>query len=133
MLRVAAWLCLLGLAVLSLLPGKDLLRTDLARLGHGKLIEHFIAYAGATLCVGLAYPGRLPRLAVAALLISYAGALEIGQLYVPGRGAALRDFAASTAGVVAGSLLLPLGARLLARLFPATNPAAAGADKSRRR
>lgn len=116
-LRLAAWGCVILLAVLSLTPGQELIRTDLAKLGYGKQVEHFIAYGAATLCVGLAYPTRLPRLLVAALLIAYAGLLEIGQIYVPGRGAAIRDFVASAAGVVVGTLALPIAGHLLARFF----------------
>ncbi|HJQ61127.1 MAG TPA: VanZ family protein [Vineibacter sp.] len=120
-MRLAAWGCVAVIAVLSLLPGKDLVRTDLAKLGHGKLVEHFVAYAAAAMFVGLAYPARVPRLVLAGLLIAYAAVLEIGQLYVPGRGAAFSDFAASAAGIIAGTLLLPFSARLVGRLAVTNN------------
>lgn len=115
--RLAAWGCVIALAVLSLLPGKEFVRTDLARLGHGKQIEHFIAYFGATTIVGLAYQTRLTRLAVALILIPYAALLEIAQIYSPGRGASVLDFGASGAGVVAGSLLIPLAWRGVGRVL----------------
>ena len=115
--RVAAWGCVIALAVLSLLPGKDFVRTDIARLGHGKQIEHFIAYLGATTIIGLAYQTRLTRLTLPLILIPYAALLEIGQLHAPGRGASVLDFSASVAGVAAGALLLPLAWRGVARVL----------------
>lgn len=123
LLRVAAVACIVALAVLSLMPGKEFVRTDLAKLGHGKQLEHFIAYFGATTILGLAYPTRLRPLTLALVLIPYAGVLEIAQLYVPGRGASVMDFSASAAGIAAGALLLPLAWRTLTRaltLSPAT-------------
>lgn len=129
LLRLSAWACLVLLAVLSLLPGKDFVRTDLAKLGHGKQVEHFIAYFGAATALGLAYPRRLGRLAVCFILIPYAGLLELGQLYSPGRGASVLDFAASSSGVVAGALLIPVAWRALSAVLgsrPATIPPAAG-------
>ena len=120
LLRVGAWGCIALLAVLSLLPGKEFVRTDLAKLGHGKQIEHFVAYFGATTIIGLAYQTRLTRLAVALVLIPYAALLEIGQIYSPGRGASVLDFAASATGVVAGAVLLPLAWRGIAWILSAS-------------
>ncbi len=117
LLRVAAVSCVVVLAILSLIPGQDLVRTDLAKLGYGKQAEHFIAYFGATTIIGLAYPARIRRLPLALALILYATALEIGQLYVPGRSASFMDFSASAAGVIAGALLLSLVWRTLVRTF----------------
>ena len=120
LLRVGAWVCIVLLAVLSLLPAKEFVRTDLAKLGHGKQLEHFIAYFGATTIIGLAYQARLTRLTVALVLIPYAALLEIGQLYSPGRGASVIDFAASASGVVAGALLLPMAWRGIAWVLSAS-------------
>lgn len=117
LLRYAAWGCFAILAVLSLLPGQDLVRTDLTKLGYGKQIEHVIAYFGATTFVGLAYRTRLTRLTAAIALISYAGLLEIGQLYVAGRGASVWDFAASAIGVLIGLAFLPIAWRGVDRVF----------------
>jgi len=41
-LRVVTWCCVLGLAVLSLLPAQDMVRT-----GFPGRVEHFIPYAGS--------------------------------------------------------------------------------------
>jgi VanZ family protein len=123
LLRIGAWGCVVILAVLSLLPANELWRTGLARLGYGTQMEHFIAYCGATICIGLAYPARPGRRLLALALIAYAGVLEIAQLHAAARNASLLDFAASTAGVVAGAILIPAAGRSLVRMLAGT-PAA---------
>ena len=66
--------------------------------------EHFIAYLGTAIILGLTFRKR-PRLAVqCCLLIVYAAILEAGQLYSPGRHASFQDLAFSSAGVVFGGL-----------------------------
>lgn len=111
------------LAVLSLLPARDLLRTDLARFEFGKQVEHFIAYFGAAILLGMAYRPRLSRLTVALILIPYAGLLEIAQRYSPGRSVSGWDFAASAAGVAAAALLTPLAWRCLLKVLAYGNGA----------
>jgi hypothetical protein len=117
LLRVGAWGCIGLLAVLSLIPGKLFLRTDLAKLGYGTQIEHFIAYFGAATIVGLAYRTRLSRLTVALILIAYAALLEIAQFYSPDRTASVLDFSAGAAGVVTGALLIPMASRFVASML----------------
>jgi hypothetical protein len=117
LLRVGAWGCILLLAALSLLPGHDLVRTDLAKLGYGTQLEHLIAYLGATTVIGLAYQTRLTRLTVALILIPYAALLEIAQIYSPDRNASVLDFAASATGVVMGALLIPMALRVVASML----------------
>jgi VanZ family protein len=74
----------------------------MVRTGAPGLIEHFAAYAGAA-CIGtLGYGRRVMYVQIAVLLIAYAGMLELGQLWVPGRHSALTDFGFSAIGVVAG-------------------------------
>ncbi len=123
LLRIGAWGCVVILAVLSLLPANELWRTGLARLGYGTQMEHFIAYCGATICIGLAYPARPGRLLLALALIGYAGVLEIAQLHAAARNASLLDFAASAAGVAAGAILIPAAGRSLVRMLTASVPA----------
>jgi len=57
------------------------------------------AYLIAGITVLVAYP-RKTLWSIAALLSAYAGVLELGQMYVPGRHAALLDWMASSSGVV---------------------------------
>jgi VanZ family protein len=113
-LVLAAWTCLVALAVLSLLPEKAMIRTGVN--GH---VEHFIAYAGATAIVVSAYARRHAVPSLAAMLMLYAGLLEAGQNFSPGRHPSILDFAASAAGVIAGACAFAL-ARLMARRAPAT-------------
>ena len=101
--HVAAWTCLVLLAVLSWLPAEAMIRTGI----NGR-IEHFIAYMGTMLVVGAAYGIRLGLLRLTAMLIAYAGVLELGQIYVPGRHSSVFDFAASASGVVIGAIAFQL-------------------------
>lgn len=123
LLRIAAWGCIVILAILSLLPANDLWRTNLARLGYGTQMEHVMAYCGATICIGLAWRPRLGRLLVVAMLIAYAGILEVAQLHAAARNASLVDFAASATGVILGAALIPAAGRGLMRLLAPSAPA----------
>jgi VanZ family protein len=101
LLRAACIGCIIALAILAWLPAKDLTRTTLG--GHA---EHFIAYLGTAIILGLTFR-KSPHLAVqCVLLIVYAAILEAGQLYSPGRHASFQDLAFSSSGVVAGGLIL---------------------------
>ena len=76
MLRFATWLCIILLAVLSLLPAEDMVRTGLA----GRL-EHFIAYAGsATVMIG-GYGDRYGRIGAIGFYWVYGGILEYLQQF----------------------------------------------------
>ena len=99
-LRPVAWGCVVLLGVLSLLPAKEMIRTGLD--GH---IEHAMAYAGTAFLLGLNYPAWKLKWIAAALVI-YAGVLELLQNFSPGRHAAILDWAASSAGVVAGAVFV---------------------------
>jgi hypothetical protein len=50
-LRLPAWGCVILLAVLSLLPAEEMVRTGVD--GH---LEHVIAYAGTAFLFGLSFP-----------------------------------------------------------------------------
>jgi VanZ family protein len=87
------------LAALAWLPAGAVTRTPLG--GHA---EHFVAWLGTTIVMGLACRRRPRPAAQAVLLIAYAAVLEVGQLQASGRHASLHDFAFSAAGVMAGVL-----------------------------
>jgi VanZ family protein len=107
-LRFATWFCIVLLAVLSLLPAEDVVRTGLS----GRL-EHFIAYAGsATVSMG-GYGDRYGRMGVIGFYWVYAGILEYLQQFSPGRHVSIWDFAASALGAVCGVLASILFARTL--------------------
>jgi len=95
--RLAAWLCLGVVAVLSLLPSAEMVRTSLG--GH---VEHAMAYAGLAALMRLGYPAPgIGRLVLA--LVAYAGLLECLQNFSPGRGPAVADWLASSIGILIGS------------------------------
>jgi len=99
--RSTFFACILALVLLSWLPGDEMVRT-----GANGRAEHAIAYFGTAVMMALAYRER-PRLLVQTLLlVALAGILEAGQLYAPGRTAALFDFASSGAGAALGGLLM---------------------------
>jgi VanZ family protein len=81
-------------------------------------VEHFIAYFLSGLLVSAAMSDRLSPWRVTIILVTYAGILELGQLFVPGRHAAFSDFATSGLGAVAGVVCY----LLVSRRFLATKP-----------
>jgi VanZ family protein len=105
LLRWATW-CVIVLAILSLTPGDEMVRT-----GAPSELEHFAAYAGAAFIATLGYQRRVSRLQIAALLIVCAGLLELAQFWIPGRHSQAVDFAFSAAGVMAGSAIVWLWSR----------------------
>ena len=107
-LRVAGWICVVAIAILSLMPRDKMVRTSLS--GH---VEHFIAYAGCAGLWMLAYAARRTQVTIVGLLIAYAGLMEFLQRWVPGRHAGIDDWAASSLGALAGAVAAVLVARLL--------------------
>ena len=93
-LRFFAWLSVVGLAVASWTPGEHMIRT-----GVRGSFEHIAAYLISTMLLVSAFPRTSPWRIGGALAV-YAGILELGQIYVPGRHSQLEDFAASCLGVV---------------------------------
>ena len=93
--------CLIALPILAWMPTKAMTRTIL-----GGQAEHFIAYLGTAVLMGLAY--RTPRRLTVqcTLLIMYAAFLEAGQVYSPDRHPSFEDLAFSSAGIVVGGLFL---------------------------
>jgi hypothetical protein len=101
LLRPAFFACILLLVMLSWLPSTAMVRTGAD--GH---IEHATAYFLTASIMALAYR-ESPRLLVQfVLLVTLAAVMEAGQAYVPGRTSSVLDFAASSAGVAAGGLLM---------------------------
>jgi VanZ family protein len=90
-----------ALMLASWTPGDDMIRTGILS-GHA---EHVIAYA---LSGAVMYAMLAPRFAAAcivAAIVAYAGLLELGQMFVPGRHAAVADFLFSATGAVIGIVL----------------------------
>ena len=98
--RIIGWLAVLGIGVLSLVPGDMRPHT-----GASGKFEHAAAYFVTAAILAFGYESRRHAMAVALLLCFYAAVLEMAQLLVPGRIAALAGFAASVSGVFIGSAL----------------------------
>ena|SRR5262245_28710656 len=107
MTRLAAWICLATLAVLSLWPAPKLFRTGLG--GH---IEHVFAYAATTVIVALGY-NELGLARIVAVLLSTAALLEYLQRYAVGRHSVFADFLFSSTGVVIGVVAFALAEFLI--------------------
>lgn len=106
--RIAAWLLLLAITVLSLVPPN--LRPE---TGAPHNIEHFaiFALAGFTFGVG-SFEGI--RLAAAAL-VAFTGTIELAQMAVPGRHARLSDFIVDALAMI---VALGCGAVFVRAIFP---------------
>lgn len=99
--RIAAWLGVIAIIVLSLVPGEWRPST-----GMGKPLEHAVAYALAAASLTIANRSGWRQVM---FLVVLAGVLEIGQIWVPGRDAKPTDFLASAAGAVFGFAFGSLG------------------------
>jgi VanZ family protein len=100
-LRVFTWCCVILLAVLSLLPAQEMVRTGLP----GRL-EHFVAYAGSAAVAMAGYGSNRGGLQIIGGFWLYAGILEYLQHFSPGRHPAIEDFAASALGALCGGLAI---------------------------
>jgi VanZ family protein len=104
-LRVLTWVCVVVLAVLSLLPLEEVeaVRTDLP----GQ-IEHIIAYAASAAIATAGYGLNRGVIRIIGFFWMYAAALEYLQNFSPGRNPAFVDFAASALGALCGGLAVVL-------------------------
>jgi VanZ family protein len=106
--RILTWFCVILLAVLSLLPAQDMVRT-----GIPGQIEHFVAYAASASIAIVGYRRR-GAVRIIGLFWMYAGVLEYLQHFSPGRHPSIADFAASGLGAIFGGLAVAV---LLRRLW----------------
>jgi VanZ family protein len=102
-LRVLTWCCVVLLAVLSLLPAEEMVRTGLP----GRL-EHFVAYGGSAAVAMAGYGTSRGGVQIIVGFWVYAGILEYLQHFAPGRHPAIEDFAASALGALCGGLAIAL-------------------------
>jgi VanZ family protein len=98
MLKITAWLVVLGLIIVSVVPAAERPETGLQ---HD--LEHFLAFGFAGLIVALAYPHRLLLMATAA--VAYTLALEIIQIPLATRHARIEDLAVDALGACAAVFL----------------------------
>ena len=86
-LRALTWVCMIVLAMLSLLPAQDMVRTEFP----GE-IEHFAAYAGSGAIAMAGYGLNRGAFRVIGFLWLYAGILEYLQHFSLGRHPALVSY-----------------------------------------
>jgi VanZ family protein len=98
-LRALTWVCVLVLAVLSLLPADMMVRTGLPGP-----VNHFIAYAGAAAIATAGYARSRGTVRILALLCVYGGVLEYLQHFSPGRDPSFTDFVVSVVGSLCGGI-----------------------------
>ena len=110
--RIGACFGYFAVAVLSLVPGEY--RPHV--LGSSDKLEHLLAYIALGALTVVAVRHRLNAHLTTLAIIAYAGVFELGQLFIPGRIAALDDFVASAAGAIIGTSLTVLALRRSARI-----------------
>jgi hypothetical protein len=96
--RIAAWFLATAITVLSVVPPG--LRPE---TGAPSGVEHFAIYCATGLAFGLGYRRRRNLLAI--FLVVFSGAIEIAQLFVPGRHARVSDFIVDAAAALLGLLV----------------------------
>jgi VanZ family protein len=96
--RVAAWIVVIGLIVISFVP---------APLRPGTGVSHNFEHFGGFLLAGILwYLGYADRLLLwLGTVVVFAGGIELLQILVPGRHARFADFAADVLGGCAGILI----------------------------
>ena len=112
--RACAWLCIAAIAILSLLPGASIQRSDLG--GHA---EHVLAYAGTATVFSFAYRMLGPHRTFL-MLTACAACLEYLQRFSPGRTSSFFDFLYSMAGVALGVAVFLLGRSVMAAMAART-------------
>jgi VanZ family protein len=110
LLRVLTWCCVVALAVLSLMPAEEMVRTGLP----GQF-EHLGAYAGSAAIAMAGYGASRGAVPIIGGFWLYAAILEWLQHFVPGRHPSIADFAASALGVLCGGLAAALLRHRLSR------------------
>lgn len=93
--RTIAWLLLAAACFLTLAP-----RRFRPFTGVEHHVEHLLAFALLGLMFGLGYPEQRRTLAVIGVIVL--GALELLQLWVPGRHALFGDFVVNAVGLCCG-------------------------------
>jgi VanZ family protein len=107
--RIVAWGLAASIAVVSVVPPN--LRPE-SGLPHG--LEHVVIYWAGGVTFALAYE-LMPVLFVTVLII-FSGAVELTQLFVPGRHARVSDFIVDAAASIVGLITVSLVAQMRERM-----------------
>ena len=109
--RLFAWLLAAAVTFATLGPASYRPHSNFGQDG-----EHAFAFILIGLAFGLAYPRQ--RLFVSAVAMAAIGAIEILQLWAPGRHARLEDFLVDAAAACAGFAVVAVLDRMLRRTRP---------------
>jgi hypothetical protein len=104
--QIAGWALVIVVIALSLVPPS--LRPHTGVPHH---LEHLAIFALTGLAFGLAYDRKLVATLIG--LVLFAGAIELAQLFVPGRHSRLSDFIVDALAGCAGAVLASITARTL--------------------
>jgi hypothetical protein len=107
--KFAAWVTIAFIIYATLVPIG--LRPTLGPISPN--YERFVAYAIASVAIGLAYPRRPIR--VATMVIALVVVLEVAQLAIPGRDARVGDALIKALGALAGIGAAALGNQRMVR------------------
>src|ERR1700754_3738604 len=110
-LRLFAWLLAAAVTFATLGPPRYRPHANLGQDG-----EHALAFLLIGLAFGLAY--RQHRVLAAAIAVALTGALELAQLWAPGRHARLEDFVVDALTACAGFVLAAVLDWLMRRVRP---------------
>ncbi len=101
--QISGWFLATAIVVFSLVP------PDLRPVtGAPRPLEHFVIFAATGFVFGIGYG---PRYLIAIALVIFAGAIEVAQLFMPGRHARLSDFIVDALAACIGFLVSYLVAR----------------------
>ena len=103
--QVLAWVLVFGIVGLSIVPPDYRVITDLPRA-----IEHLSIFLLTGVAFGVGYPDHYPMQSIA--LVLFAAAVELMQVWVPGRHPRLSDFAAAVLGLGLGTGLAYVSTRM---------------------
>jgi VanZ family protein len=101
--RIGTWCCIVLLAVLSLVPADEMVRTGLPGG-----FEHFVAYFGSAAFAVAGYGRSRGSMQIIGSFWVYAALLEYLQRFSPGRHSSIEDFAISAVGALCGGLAVTL-------------------------
>ena len=99
--KIAAWTLATTIVVLSVVPPHSRPETGLP---HG--LEHFAIWWVTGIAFALAY--NLKPFLLATALVIFSGAVEIAQLFVPGRHARVTDFIIDALACIVGLLMISI-------------------------
>jgi VanZ family protein len=106
MLKAASWIMILGLVIVTVVPGDE---RPITGLQHD--IEHFLAFALVGVTFGFAYPQSLRVNLSSAFFFTLA--LELSQIPLATRHARLRDFMVDAAAACLGLVIAHLCRKLV--------------------